>query len=63
MGHGIFEDQYDGPLIVYNHLLAQIDILMTVAHQISGHYCEIGAPYKALQLLNQGNLGHGPWHF
>ena len=36
---------------------------MTVAHQKSGAYCEIGAPYKALLLLNQGNLGHGPWHF
>ena len=26
MGHRIFEGQYNGPLLVYNHLLAQIQM-------------------------------------
>ena len=36
---------------------------MTVALEISGHSYEIGAPYKALDLLNQSTLDHGPWPF
>ena len=36
---------------------------MTVAHQKSAHYHEIGAPYKARQLLNQSRLEKRPWHF
>ena len=60
MGHIIFKGQYNGPLIVYNHLLAHMHIEWQKLFKYLAIILKKVAPYKALELLNQGILGHGP---
>ena len=47
MGHSIFEGEYNSPLILYNHLLAQMHIEWQKLFKYLAIILKKEAPYKA----------------
>ena len=59
----VFPCQFSANKELYFALLGANSYEMAKSLEISGHYYEIGAPFKALQFSKQSRLGHGSWHF